>query len=172
MNKKKIAVFFPSMADGGAERITLNLIRYIAKHYEYTIDLVLVNATGPFISQVPETVNIVDLAAKRTLSSVTGLIRYLRKNKPDVLLSGMDYVNVVALVAAKIAGTNTRTVILPAHQSDSTTGQPHIRMEEIDCTSDQAHTSMGRRNSSNFSRVRSRPGRSNWNRRFQHGGYI
>ncbi len=99
------------MSDGGAQRVTLNLIRYLALHYDHQIDLVLVKAKGAFMEQVPDNVRVVDLGASRTVSSLIGLIRYLRQNRPDVLLSGMDYVNVVALMAVKIAGTNTRTVV-------------------------------------------------------------
>lgn len=109
--KKKIAVYFPSMADGGAERITLNLIRHLAEHYDYPIDLVLVSATGPFIKDVPTNVRIVDLKARRSLTSIPGLVKYLRKERPHVLLSGMDFVNVIALLSRKLARVQTRTVV-------------------------------------------------------------
>lgn len=107
---ERIAFFFPSMVDGGAERVTLNLIRYLAHHYNYPLDLVLVNASGAFMEQVPENVRVFDFKASRTLASMPKLIRYLREERPYVLLSGMDYVNCIALAGVKIAGTGTRTV--------------------------------------------------------------
>lgn len=112
MKKKiKIAVFFPSMTDGGAERVTLNLIQYLAKNYEYPIDLVLASATGPFMDQVPDNVRVIDLKAGRVMASLPALIKYLRTERPSVLLSGMDYVNVIALIGAKLSFTGVRTVV-------------------------------------------------------------
>ena len=98
------------MVDGGAERVTLNLIQYLAKHYKFKLDLVLVSATGAFMEQVPPEVNIIDLKASRTFASLPRLVRYLRKNRPVALLSGMDFVNVVALLAVKISLLDVRTV--------------------------------------------------------------
>ena len=114
----KISFFLPSMVDGGAERVTLNLIQYLARHYDLTLDLVLVSATGAFIDQVPPQVNVIDLKSSRTISSLPALISYLRKNRPDALLSGMDFVNVIALSAVKLSRVNTRTVAcLHSHYS-------------------------------------------------------
>ena len=98
------------MVGGGAERVTLNLIRYLARNYDYPVDLVLVEASGEFMKQVPDNVRVIDFQASRTLTSMPKLIRYLRNERPHVLLSGMDYVNCVALASVKLAGTGTRTV--------------------------------------------------------------
>lgn len=107
---KKIAFFLPSMVDGGAERVTLNLIRYLAQHYDYTIDLVLVSATGAFMGLVPDNVRVIDLKGNRTLTSAIDLVRYLRNERPHALFSGMAYVNVIALAAVKISRVQVRTV--------------------------------------------------------------
>ena len=111
MSDKRIAVFFPNMVDGGAERVTLNLIRRLARDYDYPIDLVLASATGAFMEQVPDNVRVIDLKAGRMIASIPGLVRYLRKERPHAILSGMDYVNVTTLISKKLAMVKTRTVV-------------------------------------------------------------
>jgi hypothetical protein len=42
-----VALFLPSLANGGAERVMLNIARGIAARDGYTVDIVLVSAEGP-----------------------------------------------------------------------------------------------------------------------------
>lgn len=110
LKKFKIALFLPSLRGGGAERVMLNLARGFAEK-EYEVDLILTKAEGPYLSQVPDRVRIIDLKSPRVLYSLAGLIRYLRQEKPQVLLSALDHANVVALWAKKLSRMPTRIVI-------------------------------------------------------------
>ncbi len=74
----------------------------------HQVDLVLAKATGPFLDQVSAEVNLVDLGSQRVLQSLPGLVRYLRRSRPDVLLAGIDHANLVALLANKLAGGGSR----------------------------------------------------------------
>ena len=98
------------MREGGAERSIVKLADGIADR-GYPVDLVLARAEGPHMSEIPDTVRVVDLNAPRVLRSLPGLIRYLRRERPEVLLSVMDYANVVALWARQIAGAPHRLVV-------------------------------------------------------------
>lgn len=105
-----LALFLPSLAGGGAERVTLNLARTVrARGYE--VDLVLASAFGPFVDSIPEGVNVVDLGRRRTMAALPGLVRYLRRDPPACLLSAMNHANVVALWAAALAGFRGRVVV-------------------------------------------------------------
>lgn len=110
MNEKKFAFFLPNLVGGGAERVTLNLVKYLAKHYGYDLDLVLVSATDEFMDQVPDNVNVVDLNSSRMITAIPGLVRYLKREKPHAILSAMDYVNVFPLICKRIARVDTRTI--------------------------------------------------------------
>jgi len=77
----------------------------------YTVDLVLAQATGPRMSTVPGNVNVVDLKARRILTSIPGLSKYLRQARPVALLSALEPTNVVAIVARQFARVDTRVVI-------------------------------------------------------------
>lgn len=123
---ERIAFFLPSLTGGGAERVAVNLLRGMSE-LDIPLDLVLINAEGPYLDLVPKQVRIVDLAAGRILKAILPLSRYLRQNKPSALLSQMNDANVAALLAKELAGTKTRLVLVEqntpsADKSESLTG--------------------------------------------------
>lgn len=107
---KKLVFFLPSLRGGGAERVTLNLAKLFAQN-NYQVDLVLAKAEGPYLSQVPKNINIVNLNVSRVALSLLPLVRYLRKNKPYALISAMNHVNIVAILATKLALVKTKVLI-------------------------------------------------------------
>lgn len=100
---KKIAIFLPSLAGGGAERAMLNLAHGLGEK-GIAVDLVLAQATGPYLKEVRKSVRIVDLKAQRVLASLPALTRYLISDQPDSLLSALDYANILAIWARRFAG--------------------------------------------------------------------
>jgi len=108
-NSKLLAIFLPDLVVGGAERSMLKLADGIASR-GYAVDLLLAHADGPFLSEVPDSVHLVDLGAKRVVSSLPALVRYLRREKPFSLLSVL-HANIVALWGWRIAGVPTRVVV-------------------------------------------------------------
>jgi glycosyltransferase involved in cell wall biosynthesis len=77
----------------------------------YSVDLVLAQARGPYLSNVHETVRIVDLKAPRVLMCIPALVRYLRSEQPEALISALNYANVVALWARRLAGIPSRVLV-------------------------------------------------------------
>jgi len=90
--------------------VILNIAAGFAKQ-GVPIDLVLSRAEGPYLDQVPRDVHVVDLSASRVLRSMRPLVQYLRRERPRALLAALDHANLVAIAAARLAGTRTRTVI-------------------------------------------------------------
>lgn len=99
----RYALFLPSLAGGGAERVTLNLARGF-RSLGHDVDLVVASNTGELRDQVPADVRLVDLGTHRTLTALPHLARYLRRERPTGLLSAMNHVNIVAVWAAWWAG--------------------------------------------------------------------
>jgi glycosyltransferase involved in cell wall biosynthesis len=107
---RQLAVFIPSLREGGAERSMLKLAGGLARR-GHAVDLVLAQREGPYLAEVPPDVRIVDLAAPRVLRSLPALRRYLCRERPRALLSVMKHANVVALWAGRLAGTGTRIAV-------------------------------------------------------------
>ena len=108
--KRRVAIFTANMDGGGAERAMLKLAGGIADQ-GYDVDLVLSRAEGHYLREVPDSVRIVDLHARRVVSSIPGLVRYLRRERPSAMLTSMNYVNVVGIWARTIARVDTRLIV-------------------------------------------------------------
>jgi glycosyltransferase involved in cell wall biosynthesis len=105
-----IAFFLPAVRGGGAQRVVVNLVDGITER-GHPVDLVLAEADGVFLDQLSPRVRMVDLAAGRLVRSVGPLTRYLRRERPRVLVSSMSHANLVALWAAKLARRDTPVVV-------------------------------------------------------------
>jgi len=109
-SQQRVAIFVPSMHDGGAERTMLNLSQGVAAR-GYLVDLVLARTEGPHLKHVPDSVRVVDLKASRVLASLPALARYLRVARPLAMLSVMNHANIVALWARRLSAASTRVVV-------------------------------------------------------------
>jgi glycosyltransferase involved in cell wall biosynthesis len=74
------------------------------------VDLVLVRAKGPYLGEVRPEVRVVDLQGSRTTFAVLKLSRYLRKKRPDAIISGLDTANITAVIACIAAGCSNRAI--------------------------------------------------------------
>jgi len=113
--QRHIALFVKSMAGGGAERTFLNLARVFSKR-GHRVDILLTLKRGPLLSDVPEAVKLIELGAPplihtvpllfrlsgrrgaglqtlfmgklpKAVRSLPGLLHYLRRERPEVLLA-------------------------------------------------------------------------------------
>lgn len=102
-----IAIFIPSLDGGGAERAMVTLANGIATR-GYRVDLVLCTPQGPYLSEVAADVRVVDLNARRVAASLPGLVRYLRREQPAVMLSALNHANVIAVLARMLVKATTQ----------------------------------------------------------------
>ncbi len=109
--RTKIAIFAPSLAGGGAERGAVKLAEGLVRR-GFAVDLVLARAEGPRLDEVPAEVRLVDLGARRVLSALPGLVRYLRREQPEALASVLVHANVVALWARRLGRYRGRVVVI------------------------------------------------------------
>lgn len=117
-----IALFLPSLAGGGAQRVTLSLAQGLIQVGGIRVDLVLGRAEGPFLKDIPSGVRLIDLKKSRMLATVFPLARYLQAEKPDALLSALDYANVAAIIASSLSLVKIKTaVVTHVHLSSALT---------------------------------------------------
>jgi len=75
------------------------------------VDFVLVSAHGPYIDEVAQDVNIISFGKSGVLRALPELVRYLRGQKPDVMLSGLAHANIISVIANLCAGRVSRCVV-------------------------------------------------------------
>jgi len=106
----RLALFLPSLAGGGAERVMVTLANGFAAR-GHRVDLVLAHRQGSYLSAVSPQVTMQDLAASGVLGAVRPLAAYLRRERPAALLSAQSHANAAALIAAWLARGHTRVVV-------------------------------------------------------------
>ncbi|AWL10330.1 CDP-glycerol glycerophosphotransferase [Aquirufa nivalisilvae] len=113
MRNKTITIFIPNLEGGGAERVIASLANeFVDKGFK--VDLLLVNATGPYLREIDEKVNIISFGVSKNIYSLIPLISYLRKFRPKVILSTLLMTNIIAVLAKKMARVNTRVILREA----------------------------------------------------------
>jgi glycosyltransferase involved in cell wall biosynthesis len=136
---KRVAFFMPSLTGGGVERVLLRLAVGFAER-GCAADLVVgrtdgavpegAPSEGSYRAHVPEGVRVVDLGHARILACLPGLTAYLRRERPDVLLSGMEHVNLIAVWAKLLARVDTR-VVIGVHNTESRSTEGSALKREV-----------------------------------------
>jgi len=104
---RKIALILPDLNIGGAENVFVNLANFfVAKGI--SVDFVVMNDEGDLKEKLDSRVFFVSLlnapagnSISLFLKSIIGLVRYLKRSSPQVLLSTVFGANLVAIIAAK-----------------------------------------------------------------------
>ena len=107
---RTIAVFVSFSGTGGVERMVASLIRGFVDLGQQ-VDLVLVRTEGPHLEHLPREVNPVHLGTSHTFLTLPRLARYLRRYRPAALLAAKDRAGRTAVLARRLAGTDTRIVL-------------------------------------------------------------
>ncbi|MDH4064728.1 MAG: glycosyltransferase [Acidobacteriota bacterium] len=106
----RIALVIDTLDGGGAERVFVTLANYFCQ-IGCQVDLVLLRRAGPFLAEVDPGVAVINLEARRTLSSLVPLIRYLRRARPAAIMATLAHVNVVAVLAKMVARIPGRLIV-------------------------------------------------------------
>lgn len=106
----RLSIFLPSLHGGGAERVMVTLANGFAQR-GYATDLVLAAAKGPYLKDVSDQVRLIDLQERRVSKAFMPLVHYLRRERPQAMLSAMNHANVVAVAAQWLARVPCRMVV-------------------------------------------------------------
>jgi glycosyltransferase involved in cell wall biosynthesis len=123
VNGKSLVIYLPSMASGGAERLHLNLAP-LFRDSGLKVTFLLHRAEGSLMPLIPPGIRVVSLDRDRTLSCLLPLTRFLRRERPDFLLSNLGHNNVLAIWAAALARVPT-PIIASHHAALSASSSAH-----------------------------------------------
>lgn len=105
----RFGFYIPYFREGGVETTTYRLASGFTER-GYDVDLVTFGHDSPYLG--PDSpFTLVELDASRTLTSVPGLVRYLRRRRPEVLLSTHYFANLVNVLARTVSGVDARTIL-------------------------------------------------------------
>ncbi|MDO6459129.1 glycosyltransferase [Granulosicoccaceae sp. 1_MG-2023] len=125
--KKRILFAVPNLNGGGAERVMVNMLRALDPQ-QYEITLLLVDRIGVFFDLVPDYVDLQSLDVKRTRHSLPRLIKSIRANRPDVIVSTTNRMNIFVLIASMFARGKPRVFVrepnLPSAQINNKSLSP------------------------------------------------
>lgn len=111
--KKRIAIFLSYLGGGGAERVMLNLARGLIEH-GLDVDIVVsqtIEPSNPHQWRIPSGARVVNLQATSEITSLLGLTRYLKRDRPFSLLSALHFTNEIAILAKYLACVPTRIIV-------------------------------------------------------------
>ncbi|WP_020558611.1 glycosyltransferase [Thiofilum flexile] len=109
-NRNHIAIFLPSLMGGGAERMMINLANEFA-HQGFRIDLIVAQLEGPYLTEISDDICLINLKSTRVIKSIVPLISYIRKESPDIILSAMNYANVVVIISKILSFSKTKVIV-------------------------------------------------------------
>ncbi len=72
------------------------------------VDLVLMHATGEYMHAVPDGVRVIDLDVRKLVTFVADFLRYVRRERPCIVLSALLLPDLAALVAKVVFGSRMR----------------------------------------------------------------
>jgi glycosyltransferase involved in cell wall biosynthesis len=105
-NRRLIAFHFLSLSQGGVEKMRLILARELLAR-GWQVDLVVCSAQGDLAALVPEGARVIDLRATRTIKSMVPLVRYLKNERPAVMISSLGHQNLAAIISRLCARAGT-----------------------------------------------------------------
>ena len=110
MSKKRISILLPDLGGGGAERLHVNLAnKWINKGLK--VEFALMTKQGVLLGSLDEKISVTDLRASRARSLLVPLARYLRRTRPDVVITAMWPLTSISIVAWILAGRPGRLFV-------------------------------------------------------------
>jgi len=104
-----ITLLMPSLEGGGAEKVFVILANALVEQYQ-SVTMLLASAKGIYLGQLDSRIQVIDLSRNRVILALPKLMRYLRKNRPEILMSGLVHTNLIAVLANLLTGRCTKVI--------------------------------------------------------------
>lgn len=110
-----VHLYIPSFAGGGAERIFVRLANHFAGSGLRT-RFIVNRRQGPLQDLLSDEVELVELSASRSRNALGRLTRFMRRERPDLVVVGLTFNNLTALLACLLSRSRARLVICERNQ--------------------------------------------------------
>ena len=108
----KLAFLIPNMMHGGAEKVVQNILNeMLIQKPDFKVHLILANKEGDLLFDLNKKIKIIDFKKKHVKNCLFDLIKYLKDEKPDYLISSLDYMNIIASFAHKLSNSNSKLIL-------------------------------------------------------------
>lgn len=107
-NATKICFYPGALNLGGVGRLTINLASEMMQQ-GYQIDLFLTMYQGNYLKDIPKEVKVIK-GKGGALKSMVTFANYIRDDKPDVIISSRDYLNLINILVTKLVRAKTKVI--------------------------------------------------------------
>ena len=114
---RRVVFVLPSFAGGGAERVILTLLGVLDRTRVAPL-LIVLDARGPLAALRPSHVPLIDLARPRLRRAVPALVRALRRERPEVIVSTLGHVNIALLALRPLLRGRPRLILREANRPE------------------------------------------------------
>lgn len=106
----KICLVLPDLRGGGAERVCLDL-GHAFKAMQHDVEIAVMRRGGEFLPEAQSAFGIVDLKAPRVRHLLPRLVAMIRQGRPDVILTAMWPLTVLAPIAQRMSGHRCKVIV-------------------------------------------------------------
>lgn len=107
----KIAFLLTGPKGGGAERAMINVANYLSRSSNHAVVMYLGTAEGPLRDSIDGSVRVIDLGARRARSMLVPLVRQMRRERPEILVSAQMICDFIAFAARALTRWRPKMVI-------------------------------------------------------------
>ena len=105
----KVTFFTSNLSSGGAQRAMIILANEFSIN-SHDVSFVVVKCSGALKNEISPSVNLICLEKNSATASLLKLTKLLRQIRPDLIISSLNYCNVVLALAHKLSCMKTITI--------------------------------------------------------------
>lgn len=109
--RKRVMLASPSLSDGGAERVMLNVAAGLTQ-LGYDVDLVIKNDLPNNRYEVPESLAVHNLDAGKLFETTRKLAKRIKETKPDIVITALETLGFAAILAKCLS--RHRPIVVPS----------------------------------------------------------
>lgn len=109
-NRRKVTIYLPDLIGGGVPILYLKLAPWLIKA-GFDISFLVNKKRGELADSIPPGIEVIELGASRQLTALPKLVRFLRANQPDLILTAIEHMHVITILARLLVRPKTRHVM-------------------------------------------------------------